>query len=99
MAAKVTKMSAEDLEKMATGSLLARLRLLFACEEVADLSDEIGSHRDPAFIRFKDDPDWKSAHSEVKRVLAGREHLPTAAERAEKRRQRATENKTKEKRR
>ncbi len=99
MATKVINMPSAKLEKMTTGSLLARLRLLLACEESADLSDEAGSPRDPGFIRFKRDPDWESAHSEVKKVLAGREHLPTAAERAEKRLQRAAENKTKERRR
>jgi hypothetical protein len=99
MAAKVIHMSTQELERMATGSLLARLRLLLACEEFADMSDEIGSPRDPGIIRFKSDPDWNSAHSEVKRVLAGREHLPTAAERAQKRLRRAADNKTKERRR
>ena len=99
MSAKVTKISADHLEKMATGSLLARLRLLLACEDSVDCSDQIESEHDPEFIQFKDDPDWKSAHSEVKKVLAGRKHLPTAAERAEKRQRRAAANKTKEKRR
>ena len=97
MAAIVTRISAGDLESMATGSLLARLRLLLSCEESADLSDEIESHPDPGLIRFKNEPAWESAHSEVKKVLAGREHLPTAAERTEKRRHRAAEKKTAEK--
>lgn len=97
MSAKVTRISADRLEAMATSSLLARLRLLLACEESAACSDETGSDDDLEFIRFKDDPDWEAAHSEVKSVLAQREHLPTAAERTQKRHRRAAANRTKEK--
>lgn len=62
---------------MPTGALLARLKRLQWCEEArekSDLSDEevaSASH----LILFKADRRWSSAHSEVKRVLASREHV------------------------
>ena len=49
-----------------------------------DLEDE----PDPTvtgYIEFKDSPAWIAAYNELKEVLGGREHLPTAAEREAKR--------------
>ncbi len=40
-------------------------------------------------IIFKDSPEWRAAHAEVKAVLATRKHVPSKAERTEARREAA----------
>jgi len=66
-----------DLERMHTGTLIARLKRLHWCmedeaaandytaEEIANVADK---------IVFKSDVKWKQAYKEVKQVLSEREH-------------------------
>ena len=72
------QISREQLERMATGALLARLKRLRWCEEsreCSDLSDqEVASTR--SFILFKDDPAWGLAYADVRGVLATRDNVP-----------------------
>ena len=75
---------------MHTGSLMTRLRNLQQCEEGFGLSDRVDLEDEPdptvtGYIEFKDSPAWIAAYNELKEVLGGREHLPTAAEREAKR--------------
>ncbi len=69
--------SRAELEALPTGALLARLKPLRWCEEdreQTDLSDdEIASVSH--LILFKADPAWRSAVSDLKAVLAAREHI------------------------
>ena len=81
------------LEGMHTGSLLTRLRELQQCEESFDLSDRVDLEDEPdqatiEHTEFKDSPAWAAAYHELKEILAGREHLPTAAEREARRKSR-----------
>ena len=86
----VAIVSIEELEGMHTGSLLERLHALQRCEERIDWFD-----MDPEEVEgitaiiFKDSPEWRAAHAEVKAVLATREHVPSKAERTEARREAA----------
>ncbi len=79
------------LEKRSTRELLARLRKLLACEESLEASDlepgEASLRADE--IAFKDSAKWQGAYSEVKALLADREHVPGGDERKEKRHERA----------
>ena len=74
---------------MPTKQLLGRLRSLQQCEESAALSDltpeEVPANED---ILFKNTAQWQRAYSGLKAVLATREHIPSAAERANARQQR-----------
>lgn len=69
----------QALEALPTGALLARLARLRHCEETQERSDlsqqEIAaaSH----LILFKSDPRWRTAYSDLKALLAAREHAPT----------------------
>jgi hypothetical protein len=86
---------------MPTGSLLSRMRNLLECEESRDASDrpDVEETEGPGgIIEFKESTGWSAAHRDLKKVLARREHLPTALERRDKRMARAAANKTKEKR-
>ena len=71
----------EELRKMPTKQLLGRLRRLWFCEERS-----AGSDLDPAEIQgtsgilFKDTPEWRAAHEEVKQALATREQIPRSVE-------------------
>lgn len=67
-----------ELESWPTRRLIARLtRLRWCYEEVSAASDyyphELESVQDK--ILFKTDPRWKQAYSEVKTLLATREHI------------------------
>jgi hypothetical protein len=79
-------LSQEYLDKMPTKQLLGRLRRLHECQESAAVSDftadEIAASKG---ILFKDSPEWVVAFQQVKRVLATREHVPSAADRATRR--------------
>lgn len=90
MSSRVPVLDKDMLEGMHTGSLLARLRELRQCEESFGLSDraDMEDEPDPAatgYIEFKDSTAWVAAYNELKEILAGREHLPTAAERESRR--------------
>ena len=73
----------ESLLSMPTKQLLGRLHSLQRCEEAAAFSDlsreEITASEG---ILFKDSAEWQRAYADLKAVLATREHIPTAAERA-----------------
>src|SRR5215510_9592881 len=78
-------MSLEELEKLSTKQLLARLRQLHQCEESALLSDRDDASNASGTIMFKDTPEWKAAYKQVKGTLSVREQVPKGAELAEKR--------------
>lgn len=66
-----------ELELSPTGALLARLKRLRWCEDGPECSDllphEIASVSGQ--ILFKCDPRWQTAYSDVKEVLATRDHV------------------------
>jgi len=70
-------MSRQGLEALPTGALLARMKRLRWCEDSrqnSDLSqDEVASVA--LLILFKEDAAWRSAHADLKAVLAEREHV------------------------
>ena len=81
----------EILAGMPTKQLLGRLRSLLQCEESAALSDRPPEEAAASEgILFKNTAEWQRAHADLKAVLAKREHVPSAAERAHARHQRAT---------
>jgi len=70
-------MDRSALESLPTGALLARLKRLRWCEESpvrSDLTPEQILSAEEAIL-FKSDPQWKSAYSDVREILAGREHI------------------------
>ena len=80
------------LQTMHTGALISRLRHLLECEESLALSDRVGDEQgqiSSEVIEFKNTDIWRNAYSEVKEILAHREHLPRAEERRVKRMSRA----------
>jgi hypothetical protein len=91
-------MSVEEVEKLSTKQLLARLRRLHQCAESALFSDHDVSNTSEAIL-FKDTSEWKAAYEQVKGVLSLREHVPKGAELAKKRHRRALLNRTVERRR
>jgi len=91
-------MSLEELGKLSTKQLLARLRQLHQCEESALLSDRDDAGNASGTILFKDTPEWKAAYEQVKGALSLREHIPNGAELAGKRHERALLSQTIEKR-
>lgn len=88
-----------ELEAMPTKHLLGRLERLRHCPQSLAQSDF-----DPQEVTtvdgvlFKDSARWKDAFAEVKAVLTSREHVAGAAERRERRRERATKNASSERR-
>lgn len=77
LARAVEPIDRDQLEAMPTGGLLARLKRLRWCEEspeISDLSVE-ERHGAAALILFKSDPAWRTAYTDIKDVLAGREHV------------------------
>jgi len=91
-------MSLEELEKLSTRQLLARLARLRQCEESALLSDRDDVSHTSESIQFKDAPEWKAAYEQIKGVISLREHVPKGAELAKKRKRRALLNRTVERR-
>ncbi len=73
----VDQVTTDELQKLHTGTLLARLQRLRWCEDTADLShlseSEIASVGDK--ILFKEQPKWQRAYKELKAILDEREHL------------------------
>lgn len=99
---KVKILDTSTLEEMHTGSLKRRLTELHRCEESFAESDKYGYQKEPnpketGYIEFKDSPEWKEAHSTVKRILANREHIPNTETRKIDRKQRAKQNRSTEK--
>ena len=93
-----TPMSLEELEKLSTKQLLARLRRLHQCEESASLSDRHDEGSASDAILFKDTSEWNAAYGRVKGELSRREHVPKGAELVKKRHRRALLNRTIERR-
>jgi hypothetical protein len=82
-------LKSEFLLKMPTKQLLGRLRALHRCEESAPFSDlTAGEIAASNGILFKNSAEWQDAYDQLKAILATREHVPTAAERARNREKR-----------
>ena len=61
---------------MPTRQILGRLRTLQVCEESRLLSDRgVDEVMPEGQIFFKDTVTWKNAYTDLKHVLAGREHI------------------------
>src|SRR5262247_3513390 len=90
----VHPMSLEELEKLSTKQLLARLRHLHQCEESALLSDRDGAIDASEAVLFKDTAEWKVAYEQVNAALSMREHVPKGAELAKKRKRRTVISRT-----
>jgi tricorn protease-like protein len=69
--------SFEDLHGKSTKELLGYLKKLHQCEESFEMTDllENPDLRDDSTIYFKQTSKWKTAYSDVKRILSNREHL------------------------
>jgi hypothetical protein len=67
----------DQLEGMATGALLARLKRLRWCEESRESSDLTDEEVAAAanLIMFKADSAWCTAYADVREVLGKREHV------------------------
>ena len=94
MTNKVKIVPISDLERMHTGSLISRRVELLKCEESFRASDRYGYEDEPdpeqsGYIEFKDQSLWSVAYREVKEVLANREHVPSAAEKKQRRHEQA----------
>jgi hypothetical protein len=87
-------MPLEELERLSTRLLLARLKRLHQCEESVLLSDRDDASNTSAAILFKDTPEWHVAYEQVKGALSLREHAPKGAELVKKRKRRALLNRT-----
>jgi hypothetical protein len=84
----IVLMTAEELERLPTKRLLARLDQLRHCEESAALSDADNASG-PSDVVFKDSPQWSAAYKQLKEILARREHVAKGLELAEARNRRA----------
>ena len=84
----IVLMTAEELERLPTKRLLARLEQLRQCEESAALSDADDTSGTSDVV-FKDTPQWSSAYKQLKEILARREHVAKGLELAEARNRRA----------
>lgn len=78
----------EALLKMPTKQLLGRLRALHRCEESSALSDLSAGEIASKGILFKNSVEWQVAYDQLKAIIATREHVPSAAERTKKRKER-----------
>jgi hypothetical protein len=94
----VPLMRKEELAKLPTKALLARLQRLHACEESLAASDRRRGDASADGIEFKDSPTWRSALADVKALLATREHVAKPAERGAARAARAKQNRSRERR-
>ena len=71
---------------MPTKQLLGRLQALHECEESSQFSDlTAGEIAASNGILFKNSAEWQMAYENLKTILATREHVPSAAERAKNR--------------
>jgi hypothetical protein len=91
-------MPLEEMKKLSTKQLLARLKRLHQCDESVSLSDYDSAIDTSEAILFKDTPEWKTAYEQVKEVLSSREHVPKGAELEKMRKKRASLNRTAERR-
>ena len=75
---KLSPTSEDELEKLPTKRLLARLRQLQRCEESLALSDQnANEYKSSGFIEFKDSAEWISEYTKMKDILSRREHIPS----------------------
>ena len=87
MANKVPVKTVKELEAMHTGTLMSRRKALLKCEECFSHSvrsydgEKEPSPDNSGFIEFKDTPAWQQAYSDIKKILATRENIPSKAER------------------
>ena len=71
-------MSKDELEKLPTKRLLARLRQLQRCEKSLALSDQnVSEYKSSELIEFKDSAEWISEYTKMKDILSQREHIPS----------------------
>ena len=78
----------EQMESLATGSLMTLRNKMLRCEEAPQFSDlQPGDVVDPAVIRFKSDPRWAVMYDSLKAILDQREHVPGGPEREQMRKQ------------
>jgi hypothetical protein len=85
---RIPVMTPEELERLTTKQLLARLVQLRQCEESVSLSDS-GEDGVLTEILFKDSPEWSAAYEQLKEILAQREHVAKGVELVVARKQRA----------
>ena len=74
----VRPISFSGLEGLTTERLLAYRSRLLSLEDSGRLSDLDEGERvthDPSVLYFKDQPAWREVYADLKRVLAGREHV------------------------
>lgn len=75
---KLSPMRMDELEKLPTKRLIARLRQLQRCENSLDLTDQIVTEYEPSGrIEFKDSADWITEYKKMKEILSRREHIPS----------------------
>jgi hypothetical protein len=75
----IALMTNEELERLPTKQLLARLGQLRHCEESASLSDS-GDESGLSGVMFKDSAEWSAAYEQLKAILAQREHVTKGLE-------------------
>ncbi len=65
----------EELNKLQTGTLMARRKALLQCEESLSNSDRLPEHQiEQGTIEFKQTKEWEIAYQDLKKVLKNREH-------------------------
>lgn len=74
---RIFPMNVEELEKLPTKRLLARLKSLHQCEQSFDLSDRDESERllNTDYIEFKESFEWQNEYKKLKEILSKREHV------------------------
>jgi hypothetical protein len=83
MSSRVKSKSLAELEKIHTGALLRRRKVLLACEESFERSDQV-EPSNSGMIEFKNTPEWQQAYQELKSALDTRENFPNKQERKSK---------------
>ncbi len=65
----------DELNKLHTGTLMARRKTLLQCEESLSDSDRLpGYEIELDIIEFKQTKEWEVAYQDLKKVLKNREH-------------------------
>lgn len=91
---QVPRMTPGELKQLSTKELLLRLERLRWCEKNKDASELTDSEVASATeILFKDTREWQEAYADLRNVLAGRGHVPSAAERRQERAERIKKGK------
>ena len=72
---KIQILDFEELNKLHTGTLMARRRALLQCEESLSASDRLPGHQvEQGTIEFRQTKEWINAYQDLKKVLKNREH-------------------------